>query len=410
MASYAYQALDSEGNIVEGVMDADAESVVVANLRVQGQRPLSVAVARSNRIPGSMSFPALDRILSRNRVKSRELMTFTRELATLLRAGLPLDRSLQSLANLTENDALGEIIKDVLGKVREGQSMSQALSGHPRVFSALYINMIKAGEAGGVVESILERLAEYLEAAENTREEIKSAMTYPAILGVVGSGAIVILLTYVLPKFAVLFEDLGAAMPASTRFVMGMSGFLQDYWWVLGLVAVGAWQAFRRYTSTDRGRLSYDNWKLSLPLLGDFVQKVHVANFARTLGTMLKSGVPLIQSLEIVRAVVSNEVIKRALEAVQRDVSEGKGMAVPLERSAVFPSLALQMVQVGEDTGRLDEMLLVVGSHYEREVSNAVNRLMSLLEPAMLVIMGLIAGFIVISMMSAVFSVNELVG
>ncbi len=412
MGQFSYRAATADGQVVEGVIDADGKAAVVARLRGQGYIPLEIDVARAGgagkRAPRSWALPSLS-FGWRRRVKPRDLMHFTRELATLLRAGLPLDRCLQSLATLTENDELKGIVRKILDDVKEGSSLSEALESHHGVFPPLYVNMVKAGEAGGVVESILERLADYLENSEKTRDEIRSAMTYPIILSVVGGISIIILLTYVLPKFTVLFADLGAALPTSTRIVMTVSDAIQNYWWLMaGLLAVAA-LGMQRYTSTPAGRVAYHRWQLSLPLFGTLITKIQVSRFARTLGTMLKSGVPLIQSLDIVRAIVSNSVIRQALESVQRDVSEGKGLAGPLELTGVFPSLALQMVAVGEDTGRLDDMLLVVSEHYERDVTNSVSRLMTLVEPALLLLMGLVAGFIVISMMSAIFSVNQLI-
>jgi type II secretion system protein F len=406
---YSYRATTAEGRVVEGVMEADAEATVVTSLRSQGYIPLYVGTkgkaAGRRRIP----LPRLpDPSTWRGRVKGRDLMVFTRELATLLRAGMPLDRSLQSLAGLTENERLKTVVANVLMQVQEGKSLSKALAEHARVFPPLYVNMIRAGEVGGVMESVLERLADYLESSEKARDEIRSAMTYPLILAFVGSASIVILLVYVLPKFATVFNDMGATMPTSTRVVMALSSGLQSYWWVAALVIVGTVVGFRRYTATEAGRLSFDRFKLNVPLFGDLIRKVQVARFARTLGTMLKGGVPLIQSLEIVRAIVNNSVIMRALVAVQKDVSEGKGLAQPLERTGVFPALSLQMVAVGEETGRLDDMLIIVSDHYDRDVTNAVARLMSMLEPAMLLLMGLVTGFIVIAMLSAVFSVNDM--
>jgi general secretion pathway protein F len=335
-------------------------------------------------------------------------MIFTRELATLLRAGMPLDRSLQSLASLTENAGLKAIVARVLAQVQEGKSLSKALGEHATIFPPLYVNMVKAGEVGGVIESVLERLADYLESSEKARDEIRSAMAYPLILAVVGAASILILLTYVLPKFTVVFADLGATMPTSTRLVMALSDSIQRFWWVGALFVAGGYAGFRRYTSGTAGRLRYDRWQLTLPILGDLVRKIQVARFARTLGTMLKSGVPLLQSLEIVRAVLSNTVIANAVLAVQKEVREGKGLAQPLERTGVFPALSLQMVAVGEETGRLDDMLMIVSDHFDRDVTNLVSRLMSTLEPAMLLIMGMVTGFIVIAMLSAVFSVNEM--
>ncbi len=392
-------------------MEADGEAAVISNLRSQGYIPLSVKAGSAGAGGKGFSFDlsSLGSIsLRRKKVRSRDLMIFTRELATLLQAGMPLDRSLQSLSTLTENEALKDIVGNVLTNVQEGKSLSDALALHDTVFPPIYVNMIRAGEAGGVIESVLERLAEYLENSEKVRDELKSAMTYPLILGIVGGGSITILLTYVLPKFTVIFADVGAALPASTQFVMTVSDGLKTYWWIVGLLLVAARLAFKRYTSNSAGLLNYHRAQLKMPLFGDLIRKVEVARFARTLGTMLKSGVPLLQSLDIVRAVLSNTLISTAVSAAQRDVSEGKGLSGPLERTGVFPALSLQMVAVGEDTGRLDDMLLIVAEHYDQDVSNLLRRLMNLLEPAMLLIMGLVAGFIVISMMSAVFSVNEM--
>lgn len=414
MAAYAYRASTREGKVVEGSMEASGEAAVVAHLRSQGFLPLSVTQG-SRAAGGSFSLASLRSLKIElpwqraARVRSRDLMVFTGELSTLLKAGLPLDRSLGSLSHLTENESLKRIVGQVLARVQEGRSLSQALGEHPDVFPPLYVNMIRAGEAGGVVDTVLERLAEYLENSEKTREEIKSAMVYPIILATTAGAAIVIMLTFVLPKFAAIFADLGTAMPSSTRFVMAVSDFAIGYWWVLVGAAVGAWMGFQRWRATPKGRDRWDRFLLKAPVLGDLVAKLQVARFARTLGTMLKSGVPLIQALEIVRAVVANVIIAHALGVVQREVSEGKGLTGPLEKAKVFPPLALQMVGVGEETGRLDDMLLVVSDHYDGEVSHAIARAMSLISPLVLVVMGVITGFIVWAMISAVFSVNEMV-
>lgn len=408
MAAYAYRASTREGKVVEGSMEASGEAAVVAALRGQGLMPLVVKAGSS---AGGGSF-SLNFELPWNRapkVRSRDLMVFTGELSTLLRAGLPLDRSLGSLSALTENETLKRIVGEILARVQEGRSLSQAVGEHPDVFPPLYVNMIRAGEAGGVVETVLERLAEYLESSEKTREEIKSAMVYPIILATTAGGAILVMLTFVLPKFAAIFADLGTAMPASTRFVMAVSDALLGYWWAFAAAIVAAVIAWRRWLATPSGRERFDRFSLGAPVVGDLVRKLQVARFARTLGTMLKGGVPLIQALEIVRAVVANVVVSRALAVVQRDVSEGKGLSGPLERAKVFPPLALQMVGVGEETGRLDDMLMVVSDHYDTEVSHAIARAMSLISPLVLVVMGIVTGFIVWAMISAVFSVNEMV-
>jgi type II secretion system protein F len=410
MTAYAYRASTREGKVIEGNMEAPGEAAVVSSLRAQGYMPLSVKEGSGSVARRALSF---DFELPWNRapkVKSRDLMVFTGELSTLLKAGLPLDRSLASLSALTENPTLKRIVGEVLARVQEGRSLSQALGEHPETFPPLYVNMIRAGEAGGVVETVLERLSEYLENSEKTREEIRSAMVYPMILASVASIAIVIMLTFVLPQFATIFEDLGSAMPASTRFMMGVSDILIGYWWLLILILFAIRTAIKRWLATPNGRERYDRALLGAPVLGDLVRKLQVARFSRTLGTMLKSGVPLIQALEIVRAVVANVVIARALVGVQKDVSEGKGLVAPLEKAKVFPALALQMVGVGEETGRLDDMLLVVSQHYDGEVSRAIERSTQLINPIVLIVMGGVTLFIVWAMMSAVFSVNEIIG
>jgi type II secretory pathway component PulF len=409
MAAYAYRASTREGRVIEGNMEASGEAAVIAFLRGQGYLPLAVT-AGSGSVAGRAF--KLDFQLPWNRprrIKSRDLMVFTRELATLLHAGMPLDRSLASLAALTENPTLKRVVGIILARVQEGRSLSQALGEHAEIFPPLYVNMIRAGEVGGVVETVLERLAEYLEASERTRESIKSAMMYPIILVVVAGGAIALMLTVVLPKFAMIFDDLGSAMPASTRMVMAISDAVLAYWWAILIVGVGVYYGIKRWLATPQGRERYDRFLVDAPVLGDLVRKLQIARFSRTLGTMLKNGVPLIQALEIVRAVVANVIITRALLVVQKDVSEGKGLSGPLEKVGVFPPLALQMVAVGEETGRLDDMLLMVSDHYDDEVTHAVARTMSLMGPGILIVMAVLIGFIVWAMISAVFSINQIV-
>ncbi len=407
MTAYAYRASTRDGRVVEGSMEASGEAAVVSMLRAQGHLPLSVSEGSASKARRALSLNFELPWRRAQKVRGRDLMLFTRELSTLLHAGLPLDRSLGSLSSLTENATLKRMVSEILARVQEGRSLSQALGEFPDVFPPLYVNMVRAGEVGGVVETVLERLAEYLESSEKTREEIKSAMVYPIILATTASGAIIIMLTFVLPKFADIFADLGTAMPAPTRFVMGISDFVIGFWWVIALVIAGIWYGVRRWLATPAGRERFDRFKLAAPVVGDLVRKLQVARFARTLGTMLKSGVPLIQALEIVRAVVANVIITRALAVVQREVSEGKGLSGPLEKAKIFPPLALQMVGVGEETGRLDDMLIVVSDHYDSEVSHAIARTMALISPLVLVVMGAVTGFIVWAMVSAVFSVNE---
>jgi general secretion pathway protein F len=274
------------------------------------------------------------------------------------------------------------------------------------VFPRLYINMVRAGEAGGVLETVLEKLNEFLEASKELRDHVVSALIYPAILGVTGGVSIIILLTYVLPKFSVIFAELGGALPVPTRVLLAVSGALQSYGWLLLLLAAAGVAAFRNWVRTGQGRYRWD--ALKLRLMFDVVRKLETARFCRTLGTLLRSGVPLLQALENARDVIENRAIASAIADVSRGAKEGKGIAAPLAEANVFPPLALSMIRVGEETGQLDEMLLKVADSYEKSLKQAVRRFISLLEPVLILIMGVVIGFIVVSMLMAVFSITEL--
>jgi len=404
MAQFQYRATDFQGKIVEGSMEAGEERSVVQRLREKGLIPIRIgAGSAAPRAAKAVSLPTL----GRKKVKTAELLIFTRELATLLAAGMPLDRSLTTLTQLAQTPELKRVTSEVLEAVRGGTSLAEALALHPKVFPPLYVNMVKAGEIGGVLDQVLQRLVEYLASAEELRDEVISAMTYPLILVGVGGVSVAVLLVFVLPKFATMFADLGQALPLSTRMMLSISDFFTSWWALVGVpVIVGAVFAFYRYLSTSQ-RMAFDAFKLRVPVLGKLLRLTEVARFGRTLGVLLRSGVPMLQALDIVRAVAGNRVIAEALGEVQVGVREGAGMAGPLGRSGVFPQLALQMIAVGEDTGKLDEMLITTADFFDREVRNDVKRLTRLLEPAMILIMGLVVGFMVISMLMAVFSIND---
>jgi general secretion pathway protein F len=311
------------------------------------------------------------------------------------------------LIGLTNKAELRQTVEQILNKVKQGKALGEALADYPKIFPPLYVNMIKAGEMGGFLDTALERLAEYLERAQEVQEEVKSAIAYPAILVLVGGAAIILMFTFVLPKFAVMFEDMGDALPLPTRFLLAVSYVIQSYWWLFILTAAGAGFGLRQYLSTPQGRFAWDRWSLRLALIGQLLQKREIARFARTLGTLLKSGVPLLQALELVEEVVGNRMISSSLKEVRAGIREGQGIAGPLGESGVFPSLALQMVSVGEETGRLDEMLMKVAEYYERDTQTQLRRLTSLVEPVLILTMGLVVGFVVIAMLLGVFSIND---
>ncbi len=393
-------------------MDAGAEQLVVARLHDQGYLPLNIDLpdhrTAAKTAGRRLGLPNLTSLPGQGRVRHRDVLLVTQELAALLSAGLPLDRALSVLSGLTSRAELRGAVEQILRDVQQGKALAESLAAYPRIFPPLYVNMVKAGELGGFLNTALERLAEYLERAQEVQDEVKSALAYPSILVLVGGAAIVLMFTFVLPKFAVLFEDMGEALPLATRFLLALSHGLRDYWWGLVFVLTGAGVGLWRYLATPQGRLAWDAWSLRVAVIGQLLQKREVGRFARTLSTLLKSGVPLLQAMELVEEVVGNQVIRRTLTEVRSGVREGEGIAGPLGQSGVFPSLALQMVSVGEETGRLDEMLMQVAEYYERDTQNQLRRLTSLVEPVLLLTMGLIVGFVVIAMLLGLFSVNNM--
>lgn len=403
METYHYQAADRAGKIIAGTMEEDDEKAIVDRLQEMGLFPMSV---KKEAIEGPM--PAKPMRMMGRRIKLRDVMTFTQQLGALLEAGLPLDRSLSILSDVSEKDSMKAVIKNVLLNIQGGGSLSDSLAKYPKVFPPLYTNMIKAGEAGGVLEPVIGRLAEYLENSQRLREEIRSALIYPLLLVAVGGGAVAFLLTFVVPRFTQIFKEMGQNLPLPTVILLYISNLLRKYWWILlGLVFLVIF-GLRRYMKTEAGRSWWDASILKIPLFGTLVQKIAVSRFARTLGTLLNSGVPILQALTIVKDSIGNEVIAKSTATIREEVKRGKGIAKPLKDSGVFPQLAIHMMTVGEETGRLDEMLIKVADRYDSETRVSIKRMISLLEPAMILFMGLVVGFIIVAILLAIFSVNEM--
>lgn len=404
MPVFTYRATDRAGRTIDGTMEAVSRHAVVERLHREEYYPLAVEGAEAG-----TGWRRLVPEIPSQRVTSKDLLAFTRELATLVDAGLPLDRALQILGELTGHPRLQRIIQDLTRSVRGGSSLAEALARHhPRPFSRLYINMVRAGEKGGVLEIALKRLTGFLEAAQELREAVSSALIYPALLTTVGAGAVVFLLTFVLPRFAVIFADLGQALPLPTRILLAVSEGIQTYWWGLLLLALLVLLGWRAATGTEGGRRAWDRWLLGTPLLGGLLLRLEVARFARTLGTLLQAGVPLLQALAVVKEVAVNRVVIEALERLHDGIKRGGGIAPPLAASRVFPPLAVHMVRVGEETGRLEEMLSKVADVYEGEVRTAVKRLIAVLEPAIILTLGVVVLLIVVAILLAIFGINEL--
>ncbi len=407
MAVFQYRAADPSGKVVEGAIESDAESGVVTRLHDMGFIPLRIAVPGQRLVSGVFRSDAL---FARRGTNQRQLLQFTQEISTLLGAGLPLDRSLSVLVNLVEGDNLRGVVSLLLEGVRAGKSLSAAMAEHPDVFPRLYINMVRAGESGGILESVLRHLADYLARSLELKEDVRSALTYPAVVVLVGAASLSVLFLFVIPKFSLLFRDVHQALPWLSRLLIDFSEGLTRYGWIGLLLFFVAGVGFAFYIRNPEGRLYWDTLRLRFWLVGDLLRKLEVARFARTLGALLKGGVPLLEALGTVQGVAGNRFVARALMQVQSKVREGKGMTGPLSESNIFPPLALHMIAVGEETGKLEGMLNNVADHFDEEVKRTTKRLTSLLEPALILVMGLVIGVVVLSMLMAILSIYDLPG
>lgn len=402
MAEYLYKATTLTGQTVEGLMDGKDEENIVQNLHQLGYIPIRI-ISAQKRGPAFLLSSFLPR-----RVGIKDLLVFTQELSTLISAGLPIDRSLTILGTLTENERLRETVMDVLKRIEGGNSFAEALGNYPRIFSKLYVNMVKAGESGGFLETILSRLAQYLQSTKEIRDYLISVMIYPLILTIVSGISIIILLTFVIPRFGKVFSDMGQAIPLPTQILLFISQLVRGYWWVgLGIIAL-AYFGFKIYTQHEERKFKWDQFKLRRIAIGNLIKKIEVARFSRTLGTLLQSGVSILPALNLAKEISQNRVISRSIAHVHDRLREGKAMSRSLDETEIFPPLAIHMIGVGEETGKLDEMLIKVAETYEENVQTAVKRFVSLLEPMIILIMGMVVGFIVISMLLAIFSINEI--
>jgi general secretion pathway protein F len=402
MPVFVYRAADRRGQTIDGVMEAADARTVTERLRKEAYFPIKVE-PQSERA-GLFSLGG-----GSTRVRQKDLMAMTQMLATLFEAGLPLDRALAILEELAPSGRVRTIVSDLLRSVRSGSSLSEALAKHhPRPFSRLYINMVRAGEKGGVLEVSLRRLAEFLEARAAFNEAVVSALAYPLVITTVGAGAVVFLMTFVIPRFATIFADLGQAIPLPTQILMSVSAAVTAYWWVGATLIMAVVLGWRVWTSTPQGRLGWDQAILKTPLAGGLALKIETARFARTLGTMLKSGVPVLGAMAVVGDMMSNQAVGSAVARLADGVKRGGTIAAGMKEHTTFPPLAIHMVRVGEETGRLEEMLLKVADTFETDVRTELKRVLGLLEPAIILGMGVLVAFIVVAMLLAIFSINDI--
>jgi type IV pilus assembly protein PilC len=397
---FEYTARNPSGQIQKGQLDVQTKDEVSTYLRKN--RLILVSVREA---PKQISIS----LGGAKRIKTRDIVIFTRQFATMINAGLPLVQSLNILAQQTENKALREVTKAVVYDVESGNTLADAFRKHPKAFSDLYVNMVAAGEAGGILDTILLRLATFLEKNDALVRKVKGAMVYPGVIITVAGGAIAILLIFVIPTFQTMFASAGLELPLPTRVVIGMSNFLIGYWWALLLAMGGIVFAIRSYYATPNGRRQIDAGLLKTPVLGDLLRKSAVSRFTRTLGTLVSSGVSILEGLEITAKTAGNRVIHDAVMESRNSIAGGETIAAPLEKSQVFPPMVISMIAVGEQTGGLDEMLSKIADFYDEEVDVAVSALLSLMEPAMIVILGVIVGGMVIAMYLPIFDMMNAV-
>ena len=407
MTVYSYKATDKSGKFIEGDIDAPDYQAAIEQIRQLNYFPVKVAEGKNtSKLSAGLkiSLPSFG-----STVSNKDLMTITQQLATLVDSGLTLDDGLSTLVKLAETEKIRFILSDIRKRVHAGTSFADALAEHPDVFSKLYINMVRAGEAGGMIGEALSRLETFLEKSVTLKSNIRSAMVYPIILFMVGASAVVILITFVVPQFAKLFEDMGAALPLPTQILMSISALIIKYWPALLLTILVGAGAFKFQIKTNKGRLWWDGLLLKLPLIGSLIRKIEVSRFSLTMATLLKSGVPVLQAMGIVQSILINRVISDAVGNLRQSLKRGKGLSGPLQEAGVFPPMAVQMITVGEASGSLDSMLTRVSHTYDKEVEQAIKQLISMIEPVMILFIALVIGFIVISMLLAIIGANDIV-
>jgi general secretion pathway protein F len=408
MPVFEYRALDAKGKNIKGIIDADSEAQARTKLRSQGRYPVSIAVSRSKQgMSGGRSGLGLGLF---ERVKSEEISVMTRQLATLMGAGIPLVQALDSLVEQTRNSVLKKVIAQVKGAVNEGNTLTNALAEHPKLFSSIFINMVRAGEASGALDIVLERLADFGEKQEALKGRLRAALVYPVFMAVIGSAILFILITYIVPNITQVFNEMDKVLPLPTLFLISLSDFLKMYWWACLLLLALVFTGLRFFILQPTGRSWWDFLKLKMFIVGPVVQKVILARFSSTLGSLLESGVGLMTSMQIVRTLVNNVHVAQVIDDAMEQIQKGQTMTSALSDSEWFPPMFVQMIAVGEQSGSLETMLDKVARAYEREVETAIMGMTSLIEPLMIAVMGLAVGFIVLSILLPIFEMNQMIG
>jgi len=408
MPVYEYTALDRAGKNIAGIIDADSTVVARQKLRAAGKYPVQVkettAKAKSDSAAG-FSLPALF-----NRVTPDDIHALTRQLATLLNAGIPLVGALDALMEQSTSPPLKRIIAQIKESINEGNSLTVSLTKHPKFFSNIYINMVRAGEASGSLDVVLERLAEFGENQQLLKGRFQAALVYPIFMAIIGTGVLFFLLSFVVPNLTRIFTEMKQVLPLPTTILIWFSDFMRSFWWAIVLVLVAGVLGIKEYIKSPKGRYVWDTVKLRSPVIGQINRKIALSRFGRTLGSLLQSGVPLITALQIVRNLVNNVLIGDVIDEAMEDIQAGKSLNLALSRSIWFPPVFRQMVSVGEQSGDLEGMLQKVAEAYEREVETRITGMTALIEPIMILMMAVIVGFIVISILLPIFEMNQMVG
>lgn len=401
--AFAYKARDASGKVITGTLEGDNETHIAESLRRMGYIVNSITPEKTTGLNIQIGGK------KRKKVKSGELVIFTRQFATMINAGLPLARCLSVMASQTPNPGLQATIEDVLHDVEGGLALSNAMSKHTKVFNNLYCSMVRAGETGGILDEVLANIADSLEKNQDIRSKIKSAMTYPILMLIMSIVLVVVMLVFIVPVFTGMFAQLGGALPLPTQILVNLSAFITATWWFGIPIAIAAVYGMRRAIEVPNIRFAWDSLKLRLPVVGSVIKQQCLSRFARTLGTLSSAGVPILEALEVVENTVGNALVSREVSIVSAAVKEGQTIAQPLGKSKVFPPMVVQMVAVGEESGAMDSMLIKVADFYDKEVATTVEGLSSLIEPVMLIGVGLVIGGILISLYLPMFKMASLI-
>ena len=410
MPVFTYEALDSQGQEVRGEVEAVSSEEAIVKIRNKSYFPTNVKEKAAKRQRAAAVGVKKKRTLAFGKVKAKQLCTFTRQLSTLQDAGLPIVRSLKILEEQQKPGVLKNQLVDVAEDVEGGSTLSEALAKHPKTFDKLYVNMVRAGEAGGVLDAILERLAAFMEKSQRLKKQVISALIYPAAVITVASGILVGIMIYIIPKFEDMFRDMKMKLPGLTEMLITFSKGLQEYWYLIPAVPGGFWLLLKIITSNRTGRYALDFIKLKMPLFGIIISKSTVSRFCRTLGTLIASGVPILEALSIVKAASGNAVFEQAIGRVHDSIREGENIVGPLAQAKVVDNMVLNMIDVGEETGELDKMLIKVADTYDEDVDALVSGLMSLIEPLLIVFMGGAVGFIVVALFLPLITLMQNIG